>query len=261
MSSFVLINIPRLRLWWHKSAVFPWLKTESAAALWSDEARRRDSITKLGDTKIFDPSSSRPVSCHRYLHLRLPILIFPSWNRYGPAPKNSDSAVNILIDVVQDQSGKTYKMDHYATRYPTNVLDIADFLLRLSCTSPYPLVCGSLMFYLQLHRCHVRFPRFCITRAMNLSPNMKCALFLQKYWVWRTNTLSLMLSLPRELERRLVPETVIWIVEKLTPWVWTAVWVFHYSKIGGRRSSWRGNKLNVCTCAPLPWKFYNHFFC
>jgi S-adenosylmethionine synthetase len=54
-------------------------------------------------------------------------------HRYGPAPKNSDSAVNILLDVVQDQSGKTYKMDHYATRYPTNVLDIADFFVRLLC--------------------------------------------------------------------------------------------------------------------------------
>ncbi|KAF9807156.1 hypothetical protein IEO21_08356 [Rhodonia placenta] len=57
--------------------------------------------------------------------LRVPVL-------YGPAPKNSDSAVNILLDVVTDQSGKQYKMDHYATRYPTNVLDIADFLVRLS---------------------------------------------------------------------------------------------------------------------------------
>ncbi|KAG6876077.1 hypothetical protein C0992_001039, partial [Termitomyces sp. T32_za158] len=57
--------------------------------------------------------------------LRVPVL-------YGPAPKNSDSAINILLDVVQDQSGKVYKMDHYATRYPTNVLDIAHFLVRLS---------------------------------------------------------------------------------------------------------------------------------
>ncbi|KDQ58675.1 hypothetical protein JAAARDRAFT_206541 [Jaapia argillacea MUCL 33604] len=57
--------------------------------------------------------------------LRVPVL-------YGPAPKNSDSAVNILLDVVQDQSGKKSKMDHYATRYPTNVLDIASFLVRLS---------------------------------------------------------------------------------------------------------------------------------
>lgn len=52
--------------------------------------------------------------------------------RYGPAPKNSDSAINVLLDIVQDQSGKTYKMDHYATRYPTNTVDIADFLVRLT---------------------------------------------------------------------------------------------------------------------------------
>jgi S-adenosylmethionine synthetase len=57
--------------------------------------------------------------------LRVPVL-------YGPAPKNSDSAINILLDVVKDQSGKTYKMDHYATRYPTNVVDIANFLVRLT---------------------------------------------------------------------------------------------------------------------------------
>ncbi|KAJ7778285.1 hypothetical protein B0H16DRAFT_1502907 [Mycena metata] len=57
--------------------------------------------------------------------LRVPVL-------YGPAPRNSDTAVNILIDIVEDQSGKTYNMDHYATRYPTNVIDIGNFLVRLS---------------------------------------------------------------------------------------------------------------------------------
>ncbi|CAE6477965.1 unnamed protein product [Rhizoctonia solani] len=57
--------------------------------------------------------------------LRVPVL-------YGPAPKNSDSAINVLVDIVNDQSGKQYTMDHYATRYPTNVLDIADFLVRLT---------------------------------------------------------------------------------------------------------------------------------
>ncbi|KAF8155823.1 hypothetical protein B0H34DRAFT_510933 [Crassisporium funariophilum] len=56
---------------------------------------------------------------------RVPVL-------YGPAPQNSDSAINVLLDVVQDQSGKTYTMDHYATRYPTNVVDIAGFLVRLT---------------------------------------------------------------------------------------------------------------------------------
>ena len=38
--------------------------------------------------------------------------------------------MNVLLDVVGDQSGKQYKMDHYATRYPTNVEDIAGFLVR-----------------------------------------------------------------------------------------------------------------------------------
>ncbi len=52
--------------------------------------------------------------------------------RYGPAPSNAESAVNILIDVVRDQSGKNYTMDHYQTRFPTNILDIASFLVRLS---------------------------------------------------------------------------------------------------------------------------------
>ena len=46
--------------------------------------------------------------------------------------KPSDSAINILLDVVRDQSGKTYKMDHFATRYPTNVIDIGNFLVTLS---------------------------------------------------------------------------------------------------------------------------------
>ncbi|TDL22786.1 NAD(P)-binding protein [Rickenella mellea] len=64
--------------------------------------------------------------------LRVPVL-------YGPAPKNSDTAINILLDVVEDQSGKTYKMDHYATRYPTNTLDIASFLAQLSHSKTPPL--------------------------------------------------------------------------------------------------------------------------
>ncbi|OJA08364.1 hypothetical protein AZE42_01009 [Rhizopogon vesiculosus] len=56
--------------------------------------------------------------------LRVPVL-------YGPAPNNADSAVNILVDIVRDQS-KEVNMDDYAIRYPTNVLDIASFLVRLT---------------------------------------------------------------------------------------------------------------------------------
>ena len=57
-------------------------------------------------------------------------------HRYGPAPSNAESAVNILVDVVRDQSGKKYTMDHYQTRFPTNVLDIAGFLVRLVSMEP-----------------------------------------------------------------------------------------------------------------------------
>jgi len=61
----------------------------------------------------------------RRVVLRVPVL-------YGPVRIPSDTAINILLDVVRDQSGKQYKMDHLATRYPTNVLDVADFLVRLA---------------------------------------------------------------------------------------------------------------------------------
>lgn len=74
-------------------------------------------------------------------------------HRYGPAPNNADTAVNILIDIVSDQSGKQYKMDHYATRYPTNVQDIANFLVRLSSKLSLPTlrkntILRSLMIFL-----------------------------------------------------------------------------------------------------------------
>ncbi|KAI0342187.1 NAD-P-binding protein [Trametopsis cervina] len=82
-------------------------------------------LNLYGRTKRDGEQAVLQVTGTAVIVLRVPVL-------YGPAPNNSDTAVNILIDVVTDQSGKTYKMDHYATRYPTNVLDIADFLVRLS---------------------------------------------------------------------------------------------------------------------------------
>ncbi|KAF8637839.1 hypothetical protein AX17_002468 [Amanita inopinata Kibby_2008] len=78
-----------------------------------------------GQTKRDGELAVLGVNEAKVIVLRVPVL-------YGPAPKNSDSAVNILLDVVLDQSGKSYKMDHYAIRYPTNVVDIANFLVRLS---------------------------------------------------------------------------------------------------------------------------------
>lgn len=41
--------------------------------------------------------------------------------------------MNVLIDVVRDAAaGKAVKMDHWATRYPTNVVDVARVLRNLA---------------------------------------------------------------------------------------------------------------------------------
>ncbi|KAJ7485258.1 hypothetical protein FB451DRAFT_1228914 [Mycena latifolia] len=86
---------------------------------------RPNPLQLYGQTKLDGEVKILGVEGATAIILRVPVL-------YGPAPKNSDTAVNILIDVVEDQSGKTYKMDHYATRYPTSVVDIANFLVKLS---------------------------------------------------------------------------------------------------------------------------------
>lgn len=49
--------------------------------------------------------------------------------RYGKASPNSESAINILIDVVKSQ--KPGKMDDWSPRYPTNVSDVARVLLDI----------------------------------------------------------------------------------------------------------------------------------
>ncbi|CAG8760862.1 1413_t:CDS:2, partial [Acaulospora colombiana] len=69
-----------------------------------------------------------PVSVSPQIQLTLGYCTTTTVIRYGPVTKNSESAVNVLLDIVQDQTGKTYQMDHFATRYPTNTLDIAAFL-------------------------------------------------------------------------------------------------------------------------------------
>ncbi|RUS25239.1 hypothetical protein BC938DRAFT_472442 [Jimgerdemannia flammicorona] len=56
--------------------------------------------------------------------LRVPIL-------YGHTEYNSESAVNLLVDVVLDSS-KQVEMDHYVIRYPTNVEDVARVLRNLA---------------------------------------------------------------------------------------------------------------------------------
>ncbi|KAI9458656.1 NAD-P-binding protein [Lactarius psammicola] len=87
-------------------------------------------VNLYGITKRDGELGVQGVQGARVAVLRVPVL-------YGPAPSNADSAVNILLDVVRDQSGKQYKMDHYQTRFPTNVLDIASFLVRLARKEPF----------------------------------------------------------------------------------------------------------------------------
>ncbi|KAL1742544.1 hypothetical protein HDZ31DRAFT_84081 [Schizophyllum fasciatum] len=84
-------------------------------------------LNLYGVTKRDGENAALGVDSAKIMVLRVPVL-------YGPIPsgKNSESAVNILLDIVKDQSGKTYKMDHYAVRYPTNVLDIGKFLEKIS---------------------------------------------------------------------------------------------------------------------------------
>jgi len=87
-----------------------------------------------GQTKLGGERAALSVDNAQVVVVRVPVL-------YGPAPRNSDTAVNILVDVVSDQSGKQYKMDHYATRYPTNVEDIGKFLVRLTkASNPIPKI-------------------------------------------------------------------------------------------------------------------------
>ncbi|CCA67300.1 related to vacuolar protein sorting-associated protein VPS5 [Serendipita indica DSM 11827] len=95
---------------------------------------RTNPLQLYGKTKRDGELAVLGIKDSKHVVLRVPIL-------YGPAPKNGDSAINILLDVVADQSGKRYTMDHFATRYPTNVLDIANFLVRLTALHrPLPTI-------------------------------------------------------------------------------------------------------------------------
>merc|ERR1711939_29431 len=58
--------------------------------------------------------------------LRVPVL-------YGKAHENAESAVNILLDnILMAPKDKKAKMDNWATRYPTNVEDVANVLVQLA---------------------------------------------------------------------------------------------------------------------------------
>ncbi|TNY20496.1 RmlD-like substrate binding domain-containing protein [Rhodotorula diobovata] len=58
--------------------------------------------------------------------LRVPVL-------YGKAESHSESAINTLVDAVRKAAGgQQVKMDDWATRYPTNVADVARVLVDLA---------------------------------------------------------------------------------------------------------------------------------
>jgi len=76
-----------------------------------------------GETKL---AGEKEILAHgpvgKTVVLRVPVL-------YGPVHQNSESAINILVDVVQAQ--KRVKMDDWSTRYPTHVQDVARVLLDI----------------------------------------------------------------------------------------------------------------------------------
>ncbi|KAJ2963417.1 hypothetical protein NQZ79_g1577 [Umbelopsis isabellina] len=76
-----------------------------------------------GKTKLAGEHAIQEVNPDAVI-VRLPIL-------YGNTEFNGESAVNILVDSVLDQS-KPAKMDNVAIRYPTNVEDVARVLTDLT---------------------------------------------------------------------------------------------------------------------------------
>ncbi|KAH8829045.1 hypothetical protein DL96DRAFT_1708212 [Flagelloscypha sp. PMI_526] len=87
-------------------------------------------LNLYGQTKRDGEEAVLAADAPKVVVLRVPVL-------YGPTKKVRFSIDRLLPLHLQSQNsdsatGKTYKMDHYATRYPTNVQDIANFLARLS---------------------------------------------------------------------------------------------------------------------------------
>lgn len=71
--------------------------------------------------------------------LRVPVL-------YGQAEKNSESAVNVLMDAVakcHNNKEANVSMDHWAIRYPTNTEDVGRICSGMeNLSKPNKLVCS-----------------------------------------------------------------------------------------------------------------------
>jgi hypothetical protein len=132
---------------------------------------------------------------------------------------------------VQDQSGKRYTMDHYATRYPTNVLDIASFLVRLSGTflfsSDCPFVDAQALCRSEQGSTTANHTLLCSRTIYEMyvycpslfSPSLtgaqtKCASFSPKFYHCHTNTSFRMQRHPQVQEPPHVRGTVSCIRER-----------------------------------------------
>jgi S-adenosylmethionine synthetase len=74
-----------------------------------------------GETKLAGEEAAIREGGGRSVVLRVPVL-------YGDVEENSESAVNVLLDVVWNKAGKRTEMDAWSVRYPTNTADVARVL-------------------------------------------------------------------------------------------------------------------------------------
>ncbi|KAI5799264.1 hypothetical protein DFH27DRAFT_88988 [Peziza echinospora] len=94
--------------------------------------------------------------------LRVPVL-------YGQCEKNKESAVNVLMDAVWNLEGRrTWEMDHWSVRYPTNTEDVArvlkDIALKYTST-PTPAARAALPKILQFSA-EERFTKYEICQVL-----------------------------------------------------------------------------------------------
>lgn len=247
----ILNHVHRLRLRRNIPAIHSFRQNQPSSAIWTNKTRWGGG----GSVRIWSKGGSFEGSCsvssfvssslnfvsHRPCSPCFFVFIYPlpclttlsnvirtMYYRYGPAPNNSDSAINVLLDVVQDQSGKKdYKMDHYATRFPTNVVDIAGFLVRLLGTeSEFILLILITYFsftflsYLpQIFPNQTQSPRLSTTPPPNHSPNTKYVWCLLAFLGYPIITSYPMLNLQRGLERRHGRRIASYILRKLRIWV------------------------------------------
>jgi len=89
-------------------------------------------VNLYGRTKRDGENAALGVVGAAVVALRVPIL-------YGLYDKTGESFVNRLLGIIESRSGGNNKVDHYQTRYPTNVFDVGRFLVKLIALEKRPL--------------------------------------------------------------------------------------------------------------------------